>query len=73
MSELLTTNQAATRLNLSPSTLNKARLTGGGPSFIKLGASVRYRPEDLDAWVATQVRRSTSDLGTTVLTEKGVQ
>lgn len=68
MSELLNTVQAASRLNLSPSTLNKARLTGDGPPFIKLGTSVRYRPEDLDAWVAAQVRRSTSDPGGTVAT-----
>ncbi|MDC7694822.1 helix-turn-helix domain-containing protein [Asticcacaulis sp. DXS10W] len=61
MSELLNTVQAASRLNLSPSTLNKARLTGDGPRFVKLGTAVRYRPEDLDAWVSGQVRKSTSD------------
>lgn len=63
MSDLFNTKQAATRLNLSSSTLNKLRLTGGGPQFVKLGASVRYRLDDLDKWVATQVRRSTSDIG----------
>jgi len=61
MSELLTTIQAAARLNLSPSTLNKSRLTGDGPRFVKLGSAVRYRSDDLDAWVSAQVRRSTSD------------
>lgn len=61
MSELLTTNEAASRLKLSASTLHKARLNGGGPPFVKLGYSVRYRPEDLDAWVSEQVRKSTSD------------
>jgi hypothetical protein len=51
------------RLNLSSSTLNKLRLTGGGPQFVKLGVSVRYRLDDLDTWVAAQLRRSTSDAG----------
>ncbi len=62
MSEkLLTTKEAADRLGLSKSTLDKARLTGDGPPFAKMGAAIRYRPQDLDDWVAAQVRRSTSD------------
>lgn len=61
MSDLLTTQQAANRLNLSVSTLNKSRLTGTGPKFVKLGASVRYRIEDLDHWVNSQVMASTSE------------
>lgn len=61
MSDLLTTPQAANRLNLSVSTLNKARLTGSGPRFVKLGTSVRYRTEDLDAWVSAQIVASTSE------------
>jgi hypothetical protein len=40
--KLLTTSQAAQRLGLSVSTLCKWRLTGDGPTFVKLGASVRY-------------------------------
>jgi hypothetical protein len=38
--KLLTTGQAAQRLGLSLSTLSKWRLTGEGPTFLKLGASV---------------------------------
>lgn len=60
---LLNTQQAAAYLNLSASTLHKARLTGNGPQFIKLGTAVRYRQEDLDAWVSQRARRSTSDDG----------
>ncbi len=61
MSVLLNTRQAAERCNLSPRTLEKHRVTGGGPPFIRLGSAVRYRLEDLDSWIAANRRRSTSD------------
>jgi len=41
--------------------LNKRRVFGDGPPFLKIGRSVRYRPSDLDAWAATRLRKSTSD------------
>jgi len=61
MSNLLTTDQAAERCNLSPRTLEKFRVVGGGPIFVRLRGSVRYRLEDLDAWVADNRHRTTSD------------
>ena len=61
MPVLLNTRQAAERCNLSPRTLEKYRVTGGGPPFIRLGSAVRYRIEDLDSWIAANRRRSTSD------------
>jgi excisionase family DNA binding protein len=65
MSEtILRTADAARYLNFSESTLEKLRVYGGGPTFIRLGArAVRYRRADLDAWLAAGARRSTSDLG----------
>lgn len=51
-SELLTVSEAARWAKVSESFLNKARLTGDGPSFVRLGRAVRYRPEDLEAWAA---------------------
>ena len=54
--------QAAERVGLSVSTLNKLRIYGGGPRFLKLGRAVRYRVDDLDAWLAGKVRASTSDV-----------
>jgi len=50
---LLTDLQVATILSLSPKTLALWRYSGAGPVFVKLGASVRYRREDVDRWVAT--------------------
>jgi hypothetical protein len=64
---LLTTPQAAHYLGLKPNYMEKLRLTGGGPAFIKISAGasgmVRYSREDLDAWVSASRRRSTSDSG----------
>lgn len=34
---------------------------GTGPVFVKVGSRVFYRPQDLDAWVETRLRRSTSE------------
>lgn len=61
MSELLTVSEAAHRLKLSESYLNKARLTGGGPRFVRLGRAIRYSVPDLDAWVQANGAGSTSE------------
>jgi len=61
MSELLTVSDAAQRLKVSESFLNKLRVTGGSPRFLRLGRSIRYRPEDLDAWAEAGAASATSD------------
>jgi predicted DNA-binding transcriptional regulator AlpA len=50
---LLDTEAAATYLGLRPNTLAKARCRGDGPRFVRLGGkgSIRYRLEDLNAWL----------------------
>ncbi len=58
---LLRTYAAADYLGLSKSTLEKLRVTGGGPIFASLGRAVVYDVADLDAWVVANKRRSTSD------------
>lgn len=42
------------------STLQKERVRGDGPPFVKIGRLVRYRPEDVRAWIAERVVTSTS-------------
>lgn len=50
---LLNVRQAAVRLGLSKSTLDKMRCAGKGPRFVKTtDRAVRYDPHDLDAWIA---------------------
>ena len=60
----LSTREAADYLGLSPRTLDRYRVSGGGPVFHRFGGRVRYLRADLDAWAATRRRRSTSDDGT---------
>jgi predicted DNA-binding transcriptional regulator AlpA len=57
---LLRTADAARRLGVSSSFLEKARVNGSGPSYVKIGRAVAYRDVDIDAWVASLVRQSTS-------------
>lgn len=54
---------AAKYTGLSVSTLNKLRVFGGGPVFLKLGRRVAYDVADLERWLETKRRRSTSDAG----------
>ena len=62
--EVLTTQQAADVLGLRPGTLEVWRWKGTGPPHIRLSKrAVRYRRADLDVWLASRVRRSTSDTG----------
>jgi hypothetical protein len=59
----LNTADAAKMLGVSASFLNKARVTGNGPPYSKLGFSVRYSVQALLDWAAAQSRTSTSDDG----------
>ena len=43
--------EAAEYLNISVHTLRAHRSKKTGPKFIKVGRSVRYLAEDLDAWM----------------------
>lgn len=58
--QLLSTDRVASMLGLSTSYLNKLRLTGEGPTFIKAGRRVLYRPEDIAKWIEANRRSSTS-------------
>lgn len=62
-SDVFNTREAATLVGLSIPTLNKLRVYGGGPIFLKLGRAVRYRRSDLESWLAARVRHNTSQNG----------
>lgn len=59
----LTRKEAAQYCRLGESTLAKLFVSGGGPAAIKIGRSVRYAVSDLDRWMNSRLRRSTSDTG----------
>ena len=61
--EYLTTEEAGAFLRLSPRTLEKQRVLGGGPRFRKFGARVVYAMADLRAWADGNTYGMTSDPG----------
>jgi excisionase family DNA binding protein len=61
MSVLLTTKEAAALLSLSPRTLERLRHSGGGPRYLKIKRSVRYRLDWVQSWLDRNAVTSTSE------------
>jgi predicted DNA-binding transcriptional regulator AlpA len=62
LSHILRTPDAAQYLGLTASTLEKMRLYGTGPHFIRLGIrAVGYSLSDLNSWIESRRHRSTSE------------
>lgn len=63
----LTTAEAADVVRLSPRTLERLRVQGTGPRYIKAGpgkrAKVLYRVADLQEWLEATTYHSTSEYG----------
>ena len=57
----LTNDEAAAFLRLSPRTLEKQRVIGGGPRFRKFGRRVMYAVADLEAWADARSFEATYD------------
>jgi hypothetical protein len=57
---LLHPKDAAKVLNVSISWLAKARMTGEGPEFVKIGRAVRYPEPGLRKFIQARTRTSTS-------------
>jgi predicted DNA-binding transcriptional regulator AlpA len=58
---LLHPHDAAKILNVSMSWLAKARLSGEGPRFVKIGRAVRYLESSLREYIKGRTRGSTSE------------
>ena len=58
--ETLRVPDAARYTGLSKSTLDKLRVYGGGPIYIKVGKAVIYDRADLDRWLAGKRVANTS-------------
>lgn len=56
----MTQSQLAERWMLSPRTLEQWRWLGKGPRFLKIGARVLYREEDIEEYESRQVCQNTS-------------
>ena len=61
MLNLLNQREAAELCRLSTRTLERWRVTGFGPIFVKCGRRVLYRPADIDKWISTRLFGSTSE------------
>jgi excisionase family DNA binding protein len=53
----ITEKEAAAYLTVSITTMRRWRLNGTGPKSFHTGDIVRYRREDIDAWVDTNSKR----------------
>lgn len=57
----LSTLDAAKYIGISASWLNKSRMTGTGPVYMKIGGKVRYSVQDLQNWLAERRRTAIYD------------
>jgi predicted DNA-binding transcriptional regulator AlpA len=51
---LLNEHDVARVTGLSVASVRRWRLLRQGPTFIKIGAAVRYRPEDISTWLQSR-------------------
>ena len=51
LESLLNEHDVARITGLSVASIRRRRLLRQSPKFLKLGAAVRYRPEDIVAWL----------------------
>ena len=51
---LITEHEVASVTGLSVASVRRWRLLRQGPNYMKIGASVRYKPEDLAAWLESR-------------------
>lgn len=58
---LLNEDRAAEILGVSVRTLQRQRVRGDGPRYVKIGKRVLYREEDLQAYIEGSTRQSTSE------------
>ena len=51
---LLNEHEVARITGLSVASVRKWRLLRQGPKYLKIGAAVRYKPEDISAWLQSR-------------------
>jgi hypothetical protein len=58
---LLTPRELAEHLHCSERTLERRRLVGDGPPFVKIGQKIHYPLREFEKWLADNTRCSTSE------------
>ena len=59
--QLLTQKRLSDLIDVSERSLERWRVEGTGPAFVKAGRKVLYRPDDVDDWLIASRRKSTSE------------
>ena len=59
--QLYNEKETAKLLSLSVKTLQRYRYTGGGPIYVKLGKSVRYKESDIAKYISVKTRNITTE------------
>lgn len=59
MNKLLKTEEVAQTLGLKKNTMEIWRSKGQGPAFVRVGRAVRYREEDIEAYLAAGSAQNT--------------
>ncbi len=59
---LITTTEMSAKTRLSTQTLAQKRLLGGFLGYTKLGSRVFYFEDEVNAWILSRRRTSTSDI-----------
>ena len=62
MNTLINTVEAAAYMSVSQDFLKRARVTGKGPVFVKIGRKVLYRLKDIDAFIEKHICRNLSTI-----------
>ena len=60
----LTQPETAKLLRLSERTLERFRVSGFGPRFVKVGRRVLYRPADIETWTDQRTFSNTAEADT---------
>ena len=69
MSKLINTIELAEYLGVSESGLKQSRVKGDGIPFIKIGQLVRYRLEDVEAYLESRMKKNTLNISKGVVNE----
>jgi predicted DNA-binding transcriptional regulator AlpA len=67
----LRTPEAARFLGISHRTLERYRIAGTGPAYLKIGGRVVYRLADLEQWALSTRRTSTTEPGASAVLPPG--
>ena len=61
LADFFTVPEASEATGITQASLNRWRVSGEGPRFAKIANRIYYRRGDLEAWISSKLRSSTSE------------